>query len=163
MNRTLLSVVVVGVLALALLVSCNLTGMTEADFAVALMKTTANSTGAYTPPGKGVVYDENGLKIEVTETSTQWPEDGTYPAVVTFTAYNPPFSQNSTVDGTINSIIIVDTSVSKTVTMSFAGELTVTGAHAGVYEFDAVLVFHLDTGEYEYSGTVTIDGTLYNL
>ena len=160
MNRTIAALAAGGLLAFGLLVSCTLSGMTESGFATELMRAIADSTGAYTPAGKAVVYDQDGLKIDVTPVGLYtWAEDGTYNAVITFAAFVPPFSASSVVDGTLSSLITLDSAVDRTVTMSFSGEITVTGAFAGAYEFEATLVFHLDTEQYSYSGTVTVDGT----
>jgi hypothetical protein len=159
MKKKVLTIMWITLLTAGFLLSCSTEGMTDEEFSRGLMDKCVDSSGLDAPPANGIVYDQDGLTIEINEDP---PGSGLYAATITFTDFTPPFAAASTVNGVLNSVITVDL-VAQPVTITFVGTLIVTGENAGAYVFDAELIFHIDTGEYEYSGTVTVDGKVYTL
>ena len=161
MRKTIL-LAAVSLILLGFLMSCEQSGISDVEFAKALMEETSDSTNLYTPPSKSVGPGDNGLSWEIV--SYQEDPGGTYnwEITFTFTDYTPTFAPNSIVNGSLTAYIALDT-INQIVTIDFDGPLTVVGEHAGDYLYTARLVIDLATGEYEYSGEVRIGGTVHDV
>ena len=145
-------------IATFLFVSCDLTPMTNAEFAQWLMKTSADK--GYIDGSSKVmmdpIYEENGLSIWL------WgdldPAGGISAAgLVRFTNFE---FMGSAVNGDLN---ITDLTVlfsgdnPTSLEMTFNGTLTVTGKYAGTYDFvDATLFYDFTINVYSYGGTINI-------
>ncbi len=162
MRKTLLLATVGSLILLVFLMSCELSGMSDVEFAKALMEGSADSTELYSPPSKSFGSGENGLTWDIVSYSED-PE-GTYnwEIIFTFTDYTPPFAPNSIVNGSLTAYVAIDTD-EQIVTIDFDGSLAVVGEHAGDYLYTAQLVIDLATGEYEYSGQVRIGDTVHEV
>jgi hypothetical protein len=163
MRKTILLAAAISLILLVFLMSCELSGMSDVEFAKALMEGSADSTELYSPPSKSFGSGDNGLIWDI----VAYSEDpvGTYnwEILFTFTDYTPPFAPNSIVTGSLTAYVAIDTD-EQTVTIDFdGGPLTVVGEHAGDYLYTAQLVIDLATGEYEYSGQVRIRDTVHEV
>jgi hypothetical protein len=132
-----------------LFVSCDLTPMTNAEFAQWLMKTSADKgyiDGSSKVAGE-LVYEENGLSIWL------WSTGGS----VSFTNFE---FMGSVVNGNLsisNLTVLFSGDNPTSLEMTFNGTLTVTGKYAGTYEFvDAVLSYDFTINVYSYGGTINI-------
>jgi hypothetical protein len=159
MRKTILLAAAISLILLGFLMSCELSGMSDVEFAKALMEEASDSTGLYSPPGKSAGSGDSGLVITIPDNP---PLDGPFDVLLTFTDYTPPFAPNSIVNGSLTAYVAIDT-INQTVTIDFDGSLTVVGEHAGEYLYTAQLVIDLATGEYEYSGEVRIGGTVHDV
>jgi len=162
MKKKVLTIMGITLLTAGFLLSCGTEGLADDEFARGLMDKSADSSGLYDPPAKAIVYNQDGLTVDIDPEPGDPPVNGPFDATITFTDFNPSFASASTVNGVLNSVITVDL-VAETVTITFVGTLIVTGENAGAYVFDAALIFHIDTGEYDYSGTVTVNGKVYTI
>ena len=64
------------------------------------------------------------------------------------------------VNGTLTAKVTLDLE-NELVSILFEGDLMVAGENAGHYEYAATLIIDLSTGEYTYSGDITIDGKVH--
>jgi hypothetical protein len=161
MRKTMLLAAVVSLILLGFFMSCELSGTSDVEFAKALLEESSDSTGLYSPPGKSAGPGD-GLSFSIVPLSIEPPGPYIYEVTLTFTDYTPLFASNSIVNGILTAYIAIDTDA-QTVTIDFDGSIVVTGEHAGEYLYSAQLIIHLDTGEYEYSGKVTIGGTVHDV
>jgi hypothetical protein len=149
---------------LALLLSCTLSGMSDIEFAKALIKETADTTGVYPTQGKSAGPGDSGISFTINPIPEDPPLNGPFDVTFSFSDFSPSFAPNSTVSGEIVATITYDPNPDNpSVTVEFQGTLTVDGEHAGSYRFEATLYIDLVTGEYEYSGTVTIRETVHDV
>ena len=150
---------------LGLLMSCTEPGISDVEFATALMEETANAagdeTGLYTTPSKSAGLGD-GITITVDSWEENPPEVYTLGLTITFDDYTPPFEPNSTVSGALQALLTYD-HVVRIVTIAFSSTLVVEGEHAGTYDYNATLTIDLATGEYEYSGSVKIGDTVHEV
>jgi hypothetical protein len=159
MVKRVLFISAAGAILIALLMSCTTPGMSDVEFAKELMVGSAEDTGLYddsmTSKSDGSTGGEPPIQIEPIP-----PDPGLYS--ITFTNYTPGFAPNSVVNGTVVVTLSFDQYPDpQTLTIAFDGELFVKGEHAGTYIFDAELIIDLSTGEYTYSGDITIDNKVY--
>jgi hypothetical protein len=157
-----------GLILLAFLMSCTLSGPSEVEFAKDLMKesadTTADTTGLYDKPviGKTGTPTGDALTIDIHLPPGNPPETGPYIVTLTFDDYIPACAPNSIVRGVLVATVTLDLDGEPpTVTIVFDGDLIVFGEHSGDYYYDAVLIIDLSTGEYTYSGDIVIDDKVY--
>jgi hypothetical protein len=162
MRKTLLLAAAVSLILLGFLMSCELSGMSDVEFAKALMEEASDSTGLYSPPGKSAVPDDDGLSWDIVSYLQDPVGTHNWEITFTFTDFTPPFALNSIVNGSLTAYVVYDTNA-QTVTIDFDGSLTVVGEHAGEYLYTARLVIDLATGEYDYSGEVRIGGTVHDV
>ena len=59
MRKTILLAAAISLILLGFLMSCELSGMSDVEFAKALMEEASDSTGLYSPPGKSVLVIRN--------------------------------------------------------------------------------------------------------
>jgi len=147
----------IGLILGVLLVSCTLSGISDSEFAQALMEEAADATGLYTPPSKGPDLS-GGLTFTPVGVVQDPPGVFTHTLTAEFDNYVPKFEPDSSVSGTITVTIEINDPI---IQVDFLGDLTVSGEHAGQYHFEATLEIDLAAEQYEYSGTVRIDGTDY--
>ena len=151
------------VLALVgLMISCTISGMSDVEFAKELMVESADATGLYdTSAGSksGSPVGE-GLTITIDLLDGNPEETGPYIVTLTFDDFTPGFAPNSLVNGVLTAVVTIEIE-NELVTIIFDGQLTVVGEHAGIYYFSANLIIDLSTGEYTYSGEITIDGKVH--
>jgi len=162
MKKSILVTIGITLFLLGFLMSCDLSGMSDVEFAKALMEESADSTGLYSAPSKSAGFGDDGLTITIDPVPDNPPLNGPFEVTFTFTNYTPPFAPNSIVNGSLTADIIYDPDA-QTVTIAFEGNLTVVGEHAGEYLYSAQLIIDLATGEYEYSGTVRIRDTVHEV
>ncbi len=132
-----------------LFMSCDLTPMTNVEFAQWLMKTSADKGYIGEGSKKPIepIYEEPGLSIWLSGTT----------GLVRFTNFE---FMGSAVNGDLD---ITDFTVlfsgdnPTSLEMTFNGTLTVTGKYAGTYEFvDATLHYDFTINVYSYGGTINI-------
>jgi hypothetical protein len=162
MRKTLLLAAAVSLILLGFLMSCELSGVSDVEFAKALMEEASDSTELYSPPSKSLGPGDDGLTITVVPVPENPPLNGPFVVTFTFTDYTPTFAPNSIVNGSLTAYVALDTGL-QTVTIDFDGPLTVVGEHAGEYLYTAQLIIYLATEEYEYSGKVRIGGTVHDV
>jgi len=162
MRKTILLATAVSLILLGFLMSCELSGMSDVEFAKALMEESADSTELYTAQSKSVGPGDSGLTITIDPLPGDPPLNGPFVVTFTFTDYTPSFAPNSIVNGILTADITVDTGA-ETVTIAFYGTLTVDGEYAGEYIYTAQLIIYLASGEYEYSGQVRIRDTVHEV
>jgi hypothetical protein len=146
---------------------CELTELTDVDFAAGIMKAVVDKGYVEDNAKSVLVYEQGGLTVFLAWIDDD-PSDGETTAQfsVSFAGYE---SESSAVDGDL----LVDVTITyvgaelDTLTAVFntgLGSLIVTGEHAGEYQFvDATVTYDFDTGEYSYSGVVIIDGVEHTL
>jgi hypothetical protein len=161
-KKTIFVAIGLSLILLGFLTSCNLSGMSDVEFAKALMEESADSTGLYSAPSKSAGLGDDGLSISIVPISVEPPGPYIYQVTFTFTDYTPTFASNSIVDGSLTADITIDMDA-ETVTVDFSGTLSVNGEHAGEYIYTAQLIIYLATGEYEYSGKITTGGTVHDV
>jgi hypothetical protein len=159
MVKRVLVISAAGAVLIAFLMSCTTPGMSDVEFAKELMVGSAYDTELYddSPAGKsgGSTGGESSIQIDPIP-----PDPGPYS--ITFTNYTPGFAPNSVVNGTVEVTLSFDQFPDpQTLIIAFEGELFVKGEHAGTYIFDAELIIDLSTGEYSYSGDITIDNKVH--
>lgn len=155
---------------LGLLMSCTEPGISDVEFATALMEEVANTagdeTGLYPTPSKSAGPGD-GITITFDPWEVDPPEGGVYNLglTITFDDYIPTFAPNSLVSGELTALLAVDIidPENPVITIVFTGALVVTGEHAGTYDYNATLIIYLATGEYDYSGSVKIGGTVHEV
>ncbi len=162
MRKTLLLAAAISLILLGFLMSCELSGMSDVEFAKALMEGSADSTELYSAQSKSGGPADDGLSISILPLSVEPPGPYIYEVTFTFTDYTPSFAPNSIVNGSLTADVTIDTDAD-TVTIAFYGTLTVDGEHAGEYIYTAQLIIYLNTGEYEYSGQVRIRDTVHEV
>jgi len=162
MRKTLLLAAAISLILLGFLMSCELSGMSDVEFAKALMEGSADSTELYSPPSKSFGSGDNGLTWDIVAYLEDPVGTHNWEILFTFTDYTPSFAPNSIVNGSLTADVTIDTDAD-TVTIAFYGTLTVDGEHAGEYIYTAQLIIYLNTGEYEYSGQVRIRDTVHEV
>lgn len=154
---------------LGLLMSCTEPGISDVEFATALMEEVANTAGdetsLYPTPSKSAGPGDDGIGFDFVDLGEDPPEVYNYELTITFDDYIPTFAPNSLVSGELTALIAVDLidPENPVITIVFIGALVVTGEHAGNYDYNATLVIYLATGEYEYSGWVKIGSTVHEV
>ena len=162
MRRTILLAAAVSLILLGFLISWDLSGISDVEFAKALMEESADSTGLYSAPSKSALPDDDGLSWDIVSYFEDPVRTHNWEITFTFTDYTPPFAPNSIVNGTLTTEITFDTDA-QTVIVTFNGSLIVTGEHEGDYIYTAQLIIYLDTGQYDYSGKITIGGAVHDV
>jgi hypothetical protein len=161
MGKTIILGSAVVLILLTALLSCSMPGMSDVEFAKGLMKESSDSSGLYTPPGKSA--GPAGLTIVPVSYIEDPAGVHNYELTLVFDHYVPDFAPNSDVSGDLTVNVVYDEN-NETVTIVVSDTLTVAGEHKGVYRFNnTTLTIDLVTGEYEYSGTVTIVDTVHDV
>jgi hypothetical protein len=166
MGKNVLFVTAAGLVMLALLISCTLSGTSDLEFAKELMRESAGATGVYSDPmaSKSGGSTAEGLTITVEPRDPGAPATEPYVITITFDDYTPRFAPNSLVNGVLTAEITIEPDPDNpSVSICFLGNLTVEWEHAGSYDFEATLTIELSTEEYMYSGDITINGKVYKI
>ncbi|MBN1837592.1 MAG: hypothetical protein JW820_17175 [Spirochaetales bacterium] len=171
MNRNALIAGAALLLAAALFSGCELGYQDEVELAKAVMQSVEGSSPTYSYKstsvrGEALPTPPSGLLIVVDSIDPlPPPEDGNWTITLeaTLTDFVPPGHEGSVASGTLTSTLVISFAkgTPTTLTMSFDGEMEVTGECAGTYLFEAVLTYDFATGEYSYSGTIRIDEDVY--
>jgi hypothetical protein len=161
MGKTIILGSAAVLILLTSLLSCSMPGISDVEFAKGLMKESADATDLYTPPGKSAL--PAGFSIVPVSYLEDPAGVHNYELILVFDNFVPNFAPNSSVSGELTVSIVYDEN-NETVTIVVSETLTVAGEHEGVYRFNnATLTIDLVTGEYEYSGTVTIRDTVHDV
>ena len=164
--RVILVVFLAGALGL-LTAGCDLVHRDEVELAKTLMQSLESSSPAASyksvSPKAALFSPPAGIEITLLGYEPLSPPadgDWTFTLSAEFSGFVPPGYDQSSVAGFIDSILVISYAKNNPLglTMSFAGELQVSGENAGSYVFDAALHYDVGTGEHSYSGTVQIDG-----
>ena len=162
MRKTILLAAAISLVLLGFLMSCELSGMSDVEFAKALMDESGDSTELYSAQSKSGGPADDGLTWDIVSYLEDPVGIHNWEITFTFTDYTPSFAPNSIVNGSLTADVTIDTDA-ETVTIAFYGTLTVDGEHAGEYIYTAQLIIYLNTGEYEYSGQVRIGSTVHEV
>lgn len=161
MGKTIILGSAAALILFGMLMSCAMPGISDVEFAKELMKESADYTNTYTPPGKSA--GSGGLTIDLVSHIQEPPGVHNFELILIFDEYVPSFASNSSVSGEL-AVSIVYNENDQTVTIVVSETLNVEGEHEGLYRFnDATLTIDLVTGEYEYSGSVTIRDTIHDV
>ena len=169
-SKATYAILIVALAALALLVTgCNLPQQDDLELARALLQSLSDSSpaGDYTSSAEAkTVPAPGGIQITLLGVDPEYPpEDGdwTFTLSAEFDGFVPPGYGHSTVTGTVTTVLAISfvKGTATDLSLYVDGELEVAGEHAGTYLFDASLHYDMGTGDYSYSGTVTINGEVH--